>query len=1201
MKRAQLVKILLTICLFICIQSLYADRFIVTNTNTTGDGSLDAAIEDANNHAGADTIVFHLNEGVEGHDADVGVWFFHLTGYLSILNDDSTFIDGSSQAVYIDADTNPGPAPEIVIDGGAGTISSGLTLNCNGSRIHQICMVDFDTQISIHGDQNRVTGCFIGVDFSGHQAGTSSYTGIRFDYQAAQNVIGGELESERNIISGNNSRGITFIRQSEYNQVLGNFIGLNSSGSDAVPNGKGLKIEDGSHHNTIGPNNVISGNNNQGIYIYGVGTDSNVVIGNFIGTDPEGMLPMGNDGSGVGIDDGASNNIIGGLAPGDGNVICDNSSSGISLYGEGVNHNVILGNYIGVNITGVDTVGNQSGVFIKSGGQHNTIGPGNVISGNQYTGITIMHSGTNYNRIIGNMIGTDKDGLLAKGHAINGITISLGASFTVVGGSTAEERNIISASGSAGINISGTSTVTDSTQIMGNYIGTDITGAKALPNMIGISLANQNITNTRIGGLEEGQENLISGNGDDGIYITGTSITNNRIEGNKIGTDMTGVLPVPNQGDGIFINNGPSQNIFRRNIIAFNGWNGFIVYGSDTYGNTITRNSIYSNTLLGINNFNQGNLELEPPEITALSSVSGTAPPNSKVEIFTGPDDEGKTFLDSVWADESGNFYWDGNPAGPFVTATATDAAGNTSEFSEPWHLGPFIVTTTSDTGDGSLRWAMEQADQTAGPDSIHFQIPISDENYDAATGAWTIQPESKLPYIESDGLVIDGFSQADFHNSDTNPLGPEIELDGSLMGIYYSGIYVRNADDIHLYGLTINQFGNYGINFTNANQCRISGCYVGIDPTGMKKAANRYGILLYKSKNNQIIPYQDYPNLISGNTNFGIALDDTSTNNVISGNIIGLNQTLSDTIPNGNYGGIRLFNQADSNEVKDNRICGNRWGIYIYESSDNIVKDNFIGTNEAWDKKLGNEDVGIMITADTDSANGNFIQGNTIGYNRTRGVKLTGPMVLRNYLTRNLISRNGWSGIQVYNGANANISPPTILSATETQITGSANPGETVEVYSDTSGQGQEYLGTKICDGSGQFTLDLTSPPTYQFITATAIDAKGNTSQFSVPLKTGIETPRILKHPDSFSLMQNYPNPFNPETTIRFGLHVNARVRLKIYNVKGQEIRTIVDKKFPPGFHDIKFNAVGLPSGIYFYRIQINDILMVRKMIILD
>ena len=106
MKCASLVKILLTICLFICIQSLYADRFIVTNTNTTEDGSLDYAIEDANNHAGADTIVFHLDEGIEGHDADVGVWFFHLTGFLPIINDDSTFIDGSSQSAYNGTDTN---------------------------------------------------------------------------------------------------------------------------------------------------------------------------------------------------------------------------------------------------------------------------------------------------------------------------------------------------------------------------------------------------------------------------------------------------------------------------------------------------------------------------------------------------------------------------------------------------------------------------------------------------------------------------------------------------------------------------------------------------------------------------------------------------------------------------------------------------------------------------------------------------------------------------------------------------------------------------------------------------------------------------------------------------------------------------------------------------------------------------------------
>jgi hypothetical protein len=85
---------------------------------------------------------------------------------------------------------------------------------------------------------------------------------------------------------------------------------------------------------------------------------------------------------------------------------------------------------------------------------------------------------------------------------------------------------------------------------------------------------------------------------------------------------------------------------------------------------------------------------------------------------------------------------------------------------------------------------------------------------------------------------------------------------------------------------------------------------------------------------------------------------------------------------------------------------------------------------------------------------------------------------------------------------------------------------------------------------------------------------------------------------PLSYSLSQNYPNPFNPSTTIRYQLPKAARVSLKIFNVLGQEIASLVDGKMDTGYHQVQWNAT-VPSGIYFYRLQAGDFVGTKKMVV--
>ena len=87
---------------------------------------------------------------------------------------------------------------------------------------------------------------------------------------------------------------------------------------------------------------------------------------------------------------------------------------------------------------------------------------------------------------------------------------------------------------------------------------------------------------------------------------------------------------------------------------------------------------------------------------------------------------------------------------------------------------------------------------------------------------------------------------------------------------------------------------------------------------------------------------------------------------------------------------------------------------------------------------------------------------------------------------------------------------------------------------------------------------------------------------------------------PSSFALEQNYPNPFNPSTTIQFALAKGANVKLKVFSIEGKEVATLVDEALTPGVHTFRFEANGLPSGVYFYRIEAGELFQTRRLMLL-
>ncbi len=334
-----------------------------------------------------------------------------------------------------------------------------------------------------------VAGNDIGTNVAG-AAALGNGIGVVIDAGASANTIGGIMGSTGNLISGNTAEGMDIYGTGTAdNVVAGNFVGLNAAGSQALANGgDGISIYDSSSSNTIGGStagarNVVSGNGGDGISVAGVGTESNVIIGNYAGTNAAGTAAVGNANSGIRIVFGPSYTIVGGPVAADRNLTSGNGLSGITFDGTTSPGNVAEGNWVGLNAAGTGTIGNIAGIaFVDQVSEVTAVD--NVVSGNQlggfYIGTYLTSTGSSGNIVQGNLIGTDPTGTLALGNAGPGVLVFGGSADNTIGGTTSGAGNLISGGLSAGVSISGTGT--SGNLLMGNYIGTNAAGTAAQGN-----------------------------------------------------------------------------------------------------------------------------------------------------------------------------------------------------------------------------------------------------------------------------------------------------------------------------------------------------------------------------------------------------------------------------------------------------------------------------------------------------------------------------------------------------------------------------------------------------------------------------------------------------------------------------------------------------------------------------------------------
>jgi len=399
-----------------------------------------------------------------------------------------------------------------------------------------------------------------------------------------------------------------------------------------------------------------------------------------------------------------SNRIGGTLSNLERNVIVENGD-GITIASGSLPSNSILGNHIGVDVAGNSALGNEFGVFLASS-NGNFIGDGtaagrNVISANE-TGVVISISDGNVVR--GNYIGTNAAGNSALPNTVSGVLIFAGSDNNIIGpqfaGSFPLERNVISGN-QVGVHMRGATPGTGNI-VRGNYIGLAADGSTALGNSGPGVWLQQGVVGNTIGGSVTGEGNVISGNNGNGVTIEDTGTSSNSVRGNYIGVQAGGLSPRGNTSHGVYISNAAGNNVTGANTIGFNGGDGVRVDGATATGNMVFGNSIHSNTGKGIENINGGNDEPAhaPPVITSAGSAAGTACINCIVDVYSDSADEGRVYDGFTVANSAGIWSFSGAVTGPFVTATAENAAGSTSEFSLPFACSDSDADLMCDSGD---------------------------------------------------------------------------------------------------------------------------------------------------------------------------------------------------------------------------------------------------------------------------------------------------------------------------------------------------------------------------------------------------------------------------------------------------------------------------------------------------------------------
>ncbi len=930
-----------------------------------------------------------------------------------------------------------------------------------------------------------------------------------------------------------------------------------------------------------------------GIHLTGTASTGDWIYGNFLGTDPTGTGARPNN-SGVEIDGGASDNLVG--TNGDGvsdaserNLLSGNLFAGVWITGQGTDRNAVAGNLIGARISGDVALNNGTqpvyyyyyqstlggGVVIENGASYNRIGTDgesiddagerNVIAGSNNDGVDIAGNGTSEDIVAGNFIGTDATGTSALGIAGDGVFIAEGANSNWIGvnpiGGTAfaDEGNVISGTGYDGVQIFNTS---NSNVVAGNLIGTDVTGTVALGNSgQGVEI-DAGAFNNIIGDTDAGAGNVISANGQNGVWITGSGASGNWVESNLIGTDITGTQDLGNAQSGVQIDTGAFFNTVggttaaAGNLITSNGGAGVVVgneIGDPSGSDQITSNSIFGNQGQAIDLGNDGvtynasapsqgpnNLQNFPIIVTTPLGglegwLGGSSPETTfRIDVYAGatygPGGAGEAQDDlgsfDVTTDSTGQVTFAvpfTAPAGlPIITATATDPLGNTSEVSAvrrdtlqgPFQLPdavpgmPLIFSTASGNG-------IALQDPDAGPLDPEWNLTLSGPGETLTLGSTAGLTGSgdgsgSLAYsgpLSALNAALQGLEL-------TIPPGSSglatLSLNATSTGALPLGAQLQSANGVFFVKTTADSgTGSLRQAILESNAATGSTSTIDFDIPGQ-------GVQTIAPSSP--LPAITSPVLIDGTSQPGYAGTPLVE---LSGSQARTGDGLLITSPDVTVCGLDIdnFSSGACIHITGAAATGDWiYGNFLGNSSagmdvDTGASDNTIGgtTASAGNLITSNGGPGVVVgNSLTDTTVGDQISSNSIFGNQGPAIDLGGTGVIYNASA----PQQGPNNLQ-----NFPIIVATDDGSLEGWLGGSA-PDTTfrIDVFASAgygpggAGEAEDFLGSLnvTTDSSGQvsFAVPFTAPAGLPIITATATDPLGNTSELSAVRRDTLQGP---------------------------------------------------------------------------------------------
>ncbi|MCW5737954.1 MAG: hypothetical protein KIS73_27785 [Enhydrobacter sp.] len=598
--------------------------FTVTNLNDSGAGSLRAAINASNaGPAGvANTISF--SPGLTGT--------INLTSDLPAISRETAIVSGS-------ATTGTAPTIGINCNGHAGLV---FAAGSDGSQLVGLSVGNADGHgITLKASNITLNNNYVGVALNGAELGNSG-DGVYVSATSSGNNIGYNPDGTNtvsNVISGNGGNGIS-LHGSLGNTIVSNRIGTSVDGTTAMGNGgNGIWVTDRSNGNTIGgdvigvnaegepndptndkgnggPNgtqvivapplgNLVSGNGQNGILI-DKNSESNLLEGNFVGTDVTGNAALGNAIDGIAINGANQNSLIGCLFEDNPfvyyNVVSGNGANGLHITDS--DNTTVHANFFGIGANNAVTVGNAlNGILVDGSSANTTVGGviplGNVSAGNGQNGIEVADTASGFTTF--NTFG----GLFAfYGAAPNG---NDGLLITSTGGNHTVRTNVFSGNANNGIEIGGDAW---GVTIVPNIVGLDTRGDAVLANGNNGVLVTGTAHGNTIGGVGASQgsvirQNTFSGNVNYGLAITGEAY-NNIVFSTAIGTDIQQIAALGNGAGGVLLTSSGGGNVIgtpqisstpspspsdQYNIISGNDGNG-ITLGPDANRDSIVNNWI---------------------------------------------------------------------------------------------------------------------------------------------------------------------------------------------------------------------------------------------------------------------------------------------------------------------------------------------------------------------------------------------------------------------------------------------------------------------------------------------------------------------------------------------------------------------------------------------------------------------------------